>query len=388
MKSDHILVFGAGVLQKSLINCCKKLDLFVVLIDPNPEAEARDMGDAFVAVNGNDFNATCSVIEQYSITGIITAATDKPLVMMARIAEKYELPFFSVETAQNTTDKFKMKQLFQRSGLPCANGDMISSADEVSVFPVIVKPVDNSGSRGVFYCDNKAVLHDFIAQALSYSKAGQVLCEEVLEGPEYSVEAIHTNESTTIVQITQKSTTAFPYNVELGHTAPADISEDIELVIKRIIFKLAAAFNYKNCVSHTELKLTKDGVKIIETSPRLGGDFITSHLVPLSSNINLEEALINLALGKKAELAKPQKNPAGIFYFQFKMGKWTGSEQPDLFQFNGVKEFSFLLKPNQRINEIKNSLDRYGYIILAAETMEQVISEKNRIFKHLSNYVK
>ena len=70
------------------------------------------------------------------------------------------------------------------------------------------------------------------------------------------------------------------------------------------------------------------------------------------------------------------------------MGKWTGSEQPDLFQFNGVKEFSFLLKPNQRINEIKNSLDRYGYIILAAETMEQVISEKNRIFKHLSNYVK
>src|SRR5690606_38028750 len=79
MKSDHILVFGAGVLQKSLINCCKKLNLFVVLIDPNPEAEARDMGDAFVTVDGNDFNATCSVVEQYSITGIVTAATDKPL---------------------------------------------------------------------------------------------------------------------------------------------------------------------------------------------------------------------------------------------------------------------------------------------------------------------
>lgn len=388
MKSSNILVFGAGELQISLINCCKSLNLFVVLIDPNNQAAARDLADVFVVVDGDDFEKTCKVVEEYSISGIVTAATDKPLVMMARIAEKYNFPFYSLQTARNSTDKFLMKGVFQKFGIPCASGKLISSGQDIKRFPVILKPVDNSGSRGVFYCDNKEEVQYYIDQSLSFSKAKQILCEEVLEGQEYSVEAVHAESETSVIQITQKSTTSLPYNVELAHTAPAELGSDQVLEIKQLIDNIGHAFQFRNCISHTELKFTKEGIKIIETSPRLGGDFITSHLVPLSSGINIEEILVKMALRQKFEIPSSQERPSGIFYLNFELGTWIGPENLDLSLFESVIDFSIQLKQNQELPDIKNSLDRYGYVILSAQSMDKVKSEKNRIFKHLSNYVK
>ena len=98
MKSNKsILVFGCGELQQSIIGRAHKKGLFVVGIDPCADAYCKDDTDAFEVVGGQDFEGTCAVVEKYGIEAIVTAATDKPLVMMARIAEKYGFPFFSVE---------------------------------------------------------------------------------------------------------------------------------------------------------------------------------------------------------------------------------------------------------------------------------------------------
>ena len=101
MAKDAILIFGVGELQRSIISRAKDKGLFVVGIDPNENASARLLVDAFEIVDGQDYEKTLFIAQKYNIKGIITAATDKPLVMMARVAEKLNLNFFSKHVFQS-----------------------------------------------------------------------------------------------------------------------------------------------------------------------------------------------------------------------------------------------------------------------------------------------
>ena len=90
-----VLIFGAGPLQKSIIDRAKLMGLYTVGIDPCPDAFCKDEVNAFEVVEGQDFEGTCAVVEKYGIDAIVTAATDKPLVMMARIAERYGFAYLN-----------------------------------------------------------------------------------------------------------------------------------------------------------------------------------------------------------------------------------------------------------------------------------------------------
>lgn len=376
MNKTSILIFGVGPLQKSIINRAKLMGLFTVGIDPCEDAVCRDEVDAFEVVGGQDFVGTCAVVEKYGIQAIVTAATDKPLVMMARVAEKYGFPFFSVETAQWSTDKFQMKQRFMEGGIPCAKGRLVHTAEEVRDFeyPVIVKPRDNSGSRGVKLCRNVEELKNNIEEALENSKLDTVLVEEFIEGPEYSIEGLHYDGKSEVIQFTEKKTTEFPYNVELGHIQPANISNDKKQKIREIVAKIGKALNFVNCPSHTELKINERGIFVIETSPRLGGDYITSTLTPLSTGVNLEDELLRIALGETINPKPKSVQYSGIRFFAFEEGSIIKHEPNEKFvkAWPHVVDFSFNLKEGEKVNRITSSLNRYGHLTLIAGNRESI----------------
>lgn len=377
MKSNKtILVFGVGELQKSIIDRAHRMGLFVVGIDPCDDAYCKDDVDAFEVVGGQDYEGTCAVVEKHGIDAIVTTATDKPLVMMARIAEKYGFPFYSVETAQWSTDKFQMKHRFELGDVPHAQGRLISKVEEAEglVFPVIVKPRDNSGSRGVKLCRNQEELKASINEALDNSKLDSVLVEEFIEGPEYSIESLHHDGKSEVIQFTEKKTTEFPYNVELGHIQPANISDENKQKIREIIEKIGKALNFENCPSHTELKINDRGIFVIETSPRLGGDYITSTLTPLSTGINLEDELLKMALGETVNPKPETIQYSGVRFFAFGEGIII-KHVPDetlIKSWPHVEDFSFILKEGQRVNQITSSLNRYGHLTLIAGNRESI----------------
>lgn len=382
-KQKAVLIFGVGPLQESIINRAKLMGLYTVGIDPAEDAACRNVVDAFEIVGGQDYDGTCAVVEKYGIDAIVTAATDKPLVMMARIAEKYGFPFYSVETAQWSTDKFQMKQRFMEGGVPCAKGRLVKSVEETDdmVFPVIVKPRDNSGSRGVKLCNNREELAASMSEAFEVSKLDTVLIEEFIEGPEYSIESLHYTANSqqptvksVVIQFTEKKTTEFPYNVELGHIQPANISEENKQKIREIISKIGAALHFKNCPSHTELKINDRGIFVIETSPRLGGDYITSTLTPLSTGVNLEDELLKIALEEQINPQPEQIQFSGVRFFAFEEGS-TIKHVPDVeFVKNWphVVDFSFNLKEGDNVNRITSSLNRYGHLTLIAGNRESI----------------
>lgn len=382
------LIFGVGPLQDSIIGRAKKMGLYTVGIDPAKDAVCRDAVDAFEVVGGQDFESTCAVVEKYGIDAIVTAATDKPLVMMARIAEKYGFPFYSVETAQWSTDKYQMKQRFMEGGVPCAKGRLVKSVSEVEdfEFPVIVKPRDNSGSRGVKLCRSKAELEASMSEAFEVSKLDTVLVEEFIEGPEYSIEGLHYDGKSEVIQFTEKKTTEFPYNVELGHIQPANISEENQQKIREIVVKIGKALHFENCPSHTELKINERGIFVIETSPRLGGDYITSTLTPLSTGINVEDQLLHIALGEKIDIEPKQVQYSGVRFFAFEVGREI-KHVPNAQFVKGwphVVDFSFNLKKGDKVNRITSSLNRYGQLILQAgnrDAIEEAFDKYDKVIK-------
>lgn len=371
-----VLIFGVGPLQESIIKRAKKMGLYTVGIDPCADATCKDCVDSFEVVPGQDYEGHCAVVEKYGIDAIVTAATDKPLVMMARMAEKYGFPFYSVETAQWSTDKFQMKHRFELGDVPHAQGRPISKVEEAEglVFPVIVKPRDNSGSRGVKLCRDKNELQISIDEALENSKLDTVLVEEFIEGPEYSIESLHHDGKSEVIQFTEKKTTEFPYNVELGHIQPANISEENQQKIREIVDKIGAALHFENCPSHTELKINERGIFVIETSPRLGGDYITSTLTPLSTDVNLEDELLKISLGESINPHPKAVQYSGVRFFSFEEGsviKHTPNEE-FVKGWPHVVDFSFNLKEGEKVNRITSSLNRYGHLILTAGNRESI----------------
>ena len=372
-----VLIFGVGPLQQSIINRAKKMGLYTVGIDPCEDATCRGDVDAFEVVGGQDYEGTCAVVEKYGIDAIVTAATDKPLVMMARIAAKYGFPFYSVETAQWSTDKFQMKHRFELGDVPHAKGRLVKSVDETDdmVYPVIVKPRDNSGSRGVKLCRTKEELEQSMAEALEYSKLDSVLVEEFIEGPEYSIEGLHYYGKSEVIQFTEKKTTEFPYNVELGHIQPANISDENKQKIREIVAKIGKALKFENCPSHTELKINERGIFVIETSPRLGGDYITSTLTPLSTGINMEDQLLHIALGEDVDTQTGREEKAsGVCFLNLPCGKVTAIDSAinEASSWPNVYSFATSLKVGDEVHPITSSLNRYGQFIVMGETREEV----------------
>ena len=286
-----------------------------------------------------------------------------------------------------------MKQRFIAGGVPCAKGRLVKSAQETAdfVFPVIVKPRDNSGSRGVKLCRTKEELQSCIDEALEYSHLDSVLVEEFIEGQEYSIESLHYDSKTEVIQFTEKKTTEFPYNVELGHKQPANLTESQRNAIRDVISKIANALNFENCPSHTELKINERGIFVIETSPRVGGDYITSTLVPLSTGINIEDQLLNIALGKPVDTKTGRVEKAsGVCFFSLPEGEVLAIDEKvnEASSWNGIVDFNLKLKVGDKVNKITSSLNRYGQFVVDAENRNEVDLLIESYEKRIASFIK
>ena len=392
MDKKSVLVFGVGELQLSIINRANRKGLFTVGIDPCEDAYAKDACQAFEVVGGQDFEATLSVAKKYDVSAVVTAATDKTLVMMARVAKELNLPFYSVETAQWSTDKYQMKQRFIEGGVPCAQGRLIHNAAEAKdlFFPVICKPRDNSGSRGVKLCRDVNELQECIDEALDNSKLDTVLVEEFIEDREFSIESLHYEGKSDVIQFTEKRTTEFPYNVELGHKQPANLTDDERQQIRNIISKIAACMNFENCPSHTELKVNDRGVFVIETSPRLGGDYITSMLTPLSTGINLEDQLLHIALGEKVDTVTGRVDKASaVCFFSLPEGEVTAINPRinEIASWPNIHSFELKLHVGDKVNQITSSLNRYGQFIVTGNSRAEIDELVERYEKEINELI-
>ncbi len=381
-----VLIIGASILQLPAIKRAKELGYFVGVIDYNPDAIGVPYADEFFNVSTIDIEGVVKTAEAFQPDGIMTLATDMPMRSIAAACEKLGLPGISFETAVKSTDKGEMIKAFEANGVEHPWYFILSSPEELDdvkgkiTFPCISKPTDNSGSRGVMLIHSEEELRDAVAYSSENGRNGSVIVEEYMQGPEVSVEIITLDGEPHVLNVTDKLTTGAPHFVEMGHNQPSRLPECDLAKIRDLACRAVKAVGIQNGPAHVEIMLTKDGPKMVELGARMGGDCITTHLVPLSTGIDMIEATIRIACGETPDITQKFQKGSAIRYFNPPAGviqSISGAEEAG--KICGVREISFVKKIGDTVGQIGSSTDRAGFVIAQADTAVDAIEICERV---------
>ena len=390
-----ILIIGAGVLQLPAIQKAKGLGLQVAVVDMDCNAPGILYADCYFEVSTNDVANILSVAEIFRPDAVMTLATDMPMRSVAAVAEKFGLHAISPDVAVRATDKIEMIRCFETYKIPHPWFEVITSEKELDTLlvkhlpPFIMKPNDASGSRGVILVDDIQEVRGAFLYSKSISKSGFVLIEEYMQGPEVSVEVMTIKGQTTVLAVTDKLTTGAPFFVEMGHSQPSVLSNEIIEKVKDIAIKAVQAIGIDNSPSHVEIIVTEDGPKLVEIGARLGGDCITTYLIPLSIGVDMVTACILLALGQEPDILPKYQKGAAIRYVKCKKGILQDIIGLDKAMSDpNIKHIEIVKKVEDKIIPVHSSGDRVGYVIAQATTPLEAIRASEKALNEIKFEVK
>lgn len=383
LKNDRkkILIIGASVLQLPAIIKAKKKGFDVGVADYNPKAIGAKYADKYFNVSTINIEGVVNVAKNYKPDGIMTLATDMPMRAVAKACEVCGLPGISFETAVKATDKGEMIKAFETHGVQHPWYHIVFTEHELKAvidgltYPCIIKPTDNAGSRGVILCHDRKELERAYVFSRNESRNGAVIIEEYLQGPEFSIEVMVVDGVPHILQITDKVTTGAPHFVEMGHSQPTKQPEEVQERIRDLACRAVKAVGIDIGPAHVEMILTKEGPKMVELGARMGGDCITTHLVPLSTGIDMVGATIDLAIGRQPNLVPKWKKGASIRYFQTSAGILKSVEGlEEAKSIPGIEEITIVKDIGSNISDISSSIDRIGFVISQSDTAEEAVA--------------
>ena len=313
---NNLAIIGASYLQLPLIRKAKemgyKTHVFAWAANDVGEAEA----DVFYPISITEVDEIADKCKEIGICGICSIATDLGNYTVNYVANKLGLPGNSMECTLKSTNKHLMREAFEQYGDPSPRSILVDENTDLNSlilnYPVIIKPTDRSGSRGIFKLDNSSGLKKYVCESMEAGFEKKALIEEFAEGQEYSVEGISFNGEHHILAMTLKYTTGSPHFIETGHREPAPVSEALFEKVKDTVKHALCSLEIKNSASHSEVKIDSEGnIKIIEIGSRMGGDCIGSHLVYYSTGIDFVRAVIQVACGDEPDL-KPVREPIPV----------------------------------------------------------------------------
>lgn len=374
------MIVGASVLQLPAILKAKEMGLDVAVVDYNPQAVGIPYANAYFNASTMDEDAVLAAADAYKPDGIMTLATDMPMRGVSKASDKMHLHSISYETSFKATDKYEMIKAFKAYGVPSPWYHAVDSYEELEAlegkvsFPCIIKPTDNAGSHGVAKVFNFEELLANYEYSHSSSRHGKVIVEEYLDGPEVSVEVMVVDGDVHILQITDKITTGAPHFVEMGHTQPSRLAADVQRKIREVAEAACASLGLDKGPAHVEMKVTSRGPVMIELGARMGGDNITTHLVPLSTGIDMVGATIKVALGEKPDITPVLDCGSAIRYFEASYGTITAIENvEEAERIPGVRQITFTKGVGEASTPIQSSNDRLGFVIAQGATAEDAV---------------
>lgn len=368
-----IAIIGANEFQKRLVLKAREMCIETHVFAWEEGAVAKEVSDYFYPVSIIDKDGILNVLKKIQVNGICSIASDLAMPTVNYIAHQLNLISNSRECTILTTNKFEMRKRLQEKEMPIPEYQLIKEMIDIDYgkinYPVIVKPIDRSGSRGIYKANNKQELKSAIKKAKEVSFIDDILIEEYIEGKEYSVEAISQKGVHKILQITEKFTSGAPNFIESAHLSPARIDNNVKDQVCKVIEKSLEVLEVKNGASHSEIKISPEGdIKIIEIAARMGGDFIGSDMVKISTGFDFVKSVIKVAIGENIDFSHPTSNNISLVKFIF--------DVEDVQRFDKVKtEYPTIVKDfyiSSKMRNVTDSSTRNGYCILEIQNREQL----------------
>lgn len=358
-----LAIIGASYLQLPLVRRAKEMGLYTICFAWADGAVCKDVCDRFYDISIVEKEQILEKCREEKINGICTIASDTAAPTVAYVSEQMGLVGNSYECSLRANDKYLMRNAFKAAGIPCPLYQMVKSEeyelDDAFTYPLIIKPTDRSGSLGVVKVDGIDSRTRAIKEAIKCSFKHEAIVEQFIEGREISVEFISYQGIHYPLQITDKVTTEAPHFVEIAHHQPADLTKEQYAEIYDLTKRALTALGVTNGASHSEYRITKDGkIYVMEIGARMGGDFIGSDLVQLSTGYDFLRGVINVALGTFNPPQLTEHNYSGVYF----LSEATAHLKPIMEQ-HALPEIMQAEITNPELRPLTCSGDRSGYLI-------------------------
>ncbi|MEV4641944.1 ATP-grasp domain-containing protein [Actinoplanes sp. NPDC049548] len=317
-------------------------------------------------------NTVRALHEQAPFSAVFTVQ-EEGVIAAALLNDALGLGGTGLDTVTLLTDKWRMRRHLAEHSADAVPAKLGGTLDDITAFgaavgyPIIAKPVAGSASIGIQRIASRDEAEAAYA-TLTDLGVRRFLLEEYLEGPEISVDALSFDGHHVPIAIAEKITGT--NHVEFGHVIPAPLDGDIEDAVCRTLADFLDAVGLRNGLSHTELKLTPKGPRVIEGHNRRGGDRINT-MTALVHGIDLEESGLAYAAGELRPLTArpPAAGAAAVIFFEAEPGRLIRVDNVDEVKNHpAVKEFHINFAEGELIPRVRWSLDRAGYLVVAASS--------------------
>ena len=363
---NKLVIIGANDFQTQLIKKAKKLNYETHVFAWEDGAVGRTIADYFYPISVLHKDEILTYCKKLHPVGVCSIGSELTNITANYLADKLNLTCNSTECILLSTNKHEMRKAFEKNKVPSPKSILVDADTDLDTidigFPLLVKPTDRSGSRGITKIFERQQLKQAVIFACTKSFEKKALIEEFAEGKEYSVEFISYQGQHTFLTLTEKFTTGAPHYIEFAHKQPAIVNTVILENIKKTVSKALDALQIKYGASHSEIKIDKHGnIKLIEIASRMGGDCIGSDLVPLSTGFDYMKMVIDIATGKSPDfLQQEHYNNAFIKFICTEKDLIDAHTIKNQYKENFIRETVL----NPKINPtLLDSKDRYGYII-------------------------
>ncbi|MFI8275564.1 ATP-grasp domain-containing protein [Streptomyces sp. NPDC085929] len=346
---------------------------------PHPLLAARNI----ITADTNDIEVLLPYLEQlHAVLGFdgVVSSCDYYLPLVARTAERLGLPGPTAEAVEAACRKDLTRRVLAEAAVPGPRfalcGDVVqaaATAREIG-YPLVVKPVDLCGGMLVREVRDLRelevacrALSEFPVNARGQDRSPVLLLEELLTGPEVSVETVSYDGATHVVGVTDKSIGGAPAFIETGHMFPAGIEPALEREAVDTAVAAIKALGLDHVVCHTEIKLTPDGPRVVEVNPRPAGNRITE-LVRRVTGVDLAAACVDVALGHRPDITPRStgvRSAAIAFLLPAATGVLTGiagadsvREEPEVLELT-------LAEPGRTVRAATSNNEYLGHIMTA-----------------------
>lgn len=375
-----IMIIGAGLLQSFVIKRAKELGYSTVCVDGNPNAVGFQYADDFKVINITYKEACLEYAKEMKIDGVLTAATDYGVLTASYIAQKMNLVGNRYEVCEIIKNKYSTRKVLSDNNVDSMTEfyeindiEQVNSILDSIKLPVIVKPCDGSGSRGIKKISIKNDLIEACEEALQCSLSKKVLIEQFIEGNEYGVESFVVDGYVNVLCIMNKTMTKDPVYAELGHCSKSGLPKEVEETIKEKVTNTIKALGITTGSVNMDLLVDdKFNIYIIDIGARMGGNLIGSHIVPLSTGIDYIGNMIKLALRENVNLDRTVFDKViSTRLLTLTPGKVKNIEDmKDIEELDNVEDLILNIKEGSIINEYRSNLDNCGYVVVSDSNYE------------------
>jgi biotin carboxylase len=378
-RAKRLLVLGAGPAQLGLLQAAGRRGLFVIALDRDPSAPGFEFADRRAVVSTEDEPAIGMLAAAEGLDGIIAPGIDWPVAIAARVAARLGLPHpLSPETAALAVSKQRQRERLAAHDVPQPAWRVITEASDDLELPVAVKPPDRQGQKGLTLVRERERLAAAVATAVSASRANVALVEELVEGPEVTVNAFSAGGVFHPLTVTDRITASdeAAFGVALAHVWPSE--HEIEGAVE-VARAAATALGIENGPTYTQVVLGPDGPKVMEVAARLGGGH-DAELCAAALGVDLNGLALSAALGEPLEVPQPEPRGGAVVRFLVappgSLENVHGIEEAKAQE--GVLDARVYRRPGWVYTPLRRGGDRAGFVLATGHSRDDALANADR----------